>query len=99
MAHRSRAKGTRRERELARLACGQRAPLSGAAPGLPGDIVLSYGWRCEVKPRRDGWATLHRSLADADVLALKADRQPWLVVVLPDRFLTLVGGDTGCRQV
>jgi hypothetical protein len=79
---RSRDKGARREREAARLLGGQRVPLSGSAGGqFAGDVALPSGWKCEVKARAVGWALLYRWLQGADVLALKADRQPWLAVL------------------
>jgi Holliday junction resolvase len=82
-------KGTRVERELVNLllelgfVCS-RVPLSGAAGGAwSGDIHLELLGRIlkvEVKARRE-FATLHRWIAKADLLLLKADRQPALVVL------------------
>ena len=85
-------KGKRREAEFARLVGGQRVPLSGAAGGeFSQDVVLPNGWKAQVKARADGWRTLYTNLEGADLLALKADRRPWLVVLPIDRFIELIG--------
>lgn len=91
-----RRKGLDGEREFARLIGGKRVPLSGAAGGeFSGDVVDSRGWRWEVKRRRNGWQELYKWLDGADVLAVRADRRPWLVVMPLDRFLDLTAGDKG----
>jgi hypothetical protein len=75
-------KGTRRELEVAHALGGVRQPLSGALGGdLSGDVRLPNGWRVEVKARRNGSKTLYAWLSDKDVLAVRADRKPWLAVV------------------
>lgn len=90
----SRDKGLRREREFAALVGGQRVPLSGAAGGEFGeDVLMPNGWRVQVKARADGWRTLYADLGEADLLALKADRRPWLVVLPVGAFLKLLGKD------
>lgn len=43
--------------------------------------MLPNGWRAQVKARAGGWCTLYRALDRADLLALKANRRPWLVVL------------------
>ena len=93
---RSRDKGARRERELARLLGGQRVPLSGAAGGeFSEDVVVPGLGRVQVKARRDGWRTLYAALAGgADALALRADRRPWLVVMPVETVLRLLGRTT-----
>lgn len=84
-------KGARREREFARLVNSRRVPLSGSAGGpFGGDVVLPNGWRAQVKARAGGWRTLYRDLDGADLLALRADRRPWLVVLPLERFLGLL---------
>lgn len=91
MGRRERDKGYRREVEFARMVGGQRVPLSGAVGGDFGqDVVMPNGWRAEVKARADGWRTLYDALKGADLLALRADRRPWLVVLPIDRFLALL---------
>ena len=81
-------KGTRVERELVNelvklgLPCF-RVPLSGAAYGEC-DIhvpLLGRTRRVEVKVRGDGFKQLYSWIAGADLLALKADRRPPLMVL------------------
>jgi len=83
-------KGTRVERELVNelVALGLpcfRVPLSGAAGGQwSGDIhipLLGRTRRVEVKVRGDGFKQLYSWIAGADLLALKADRRPPLMVL------------------
>ena len=94
MGKQQRDKGARREREFAHLVGGERVPLSGAAGGsFAGDVRLPNGWRVQVKARADGWRTLYALLADADLLALKADRRDWLVVLPAERLLPLLTSD------
>lgn len=87
--NRSRGKGARREYEAARL--------------LPGGVKVSrmykegpdIHWRdldVEVKARADGWKELHKWLANAGMLMLKADRKPWLIVFEYDTFLDVLEG-------
>ena len=81
----SRQKGARTERAFAKLAGGERVPLSGALRGsLTNDVALPDGLRVEVKARRDGWRELYRWVLDEaerpDAVVLKADHRPWLVV-------------------
>lgn len=76
-----RRKGTRAERELARLLGGERVPLSGSAGGSYSGDVVALGLRWEVKARRDGFRQLYKWLDGKDALAVKADRKPWLVVL------------------
>lgn len=91
MGKMQRDKGVRREREFASLVGGQRVPLSGAAGGtFAQDVLLPNGWRAQVKARDAGWRMLYRDLGDADLLAVRADRAPWLVVMPVDRFLALL---------
>lgn len=94
MGNASRAKGLRRERELAKLVGGERVPLSGAAGGsFSADVRMPNGWRVEVKARAAGLKSLYAWLAGADVLALKADRQDWLAVLPAARFPALLGAE------
>jgi hypothetical protein len=93
-------KGTRIEQELVRqllklgLVCS-RVPLSGAAGGnFSGDIhveLLGRVHKVEVKARRE-FRTLHDWLTGNDLLLLKADRQPPLVVLSLPLFAELAAG-------
>jgi Holliday junction resolvase len=84
-----RRKGVRAERALASFlqAAGlraQRVPLSGAVRGYPGDIVvpvLGVDRVVEVKVRSAGFQTFYKWLEGRDLLIIKADRSPPLVVV------------------
>lgn len=74
----SRDKGARRERELVKLLPGS-MKISGLYKAGP-DLV----WRerpVEVKARATGWKLLYRWLQDVPILCVKADRQPWLVIM------------------
>jgi hypothetical protein len=95
-------KGLRVEQELVKLllALGLvcvRVPLSGAAGGeFTGDIhveLRGHKHRVEVKARKK-FATLHSWLAGADLLILKADRQPPLVVLSLAQFVELTQGQS-----
>jgi Holliday junction resolvase len=86
-----RAKGLRRERELARILDGERVPLSGAAGGSFAGDVDALGLRWEVKARRDGFRSLYAWLEGVDALAVRSDRHDWLVVMPIGRFLDLLG--------
>ena len=79
-----------REREIVRALqakgfAAARVPLSRAVGGrFSGDVVLPLLGRdlcVEVKARADGFRELYSWLAHRDVLIVKADRQPPLVVV------------------
>ncbi|MCH8346569.1 MAG: helix-turn-helix domain-containing protein [Chloroflexi bacterium] len=76
-----RQKGLRREREFAQLTGGKRVPLSGAAGGEYTGDVKALGMTWEVKARAAGFRELYKWLDGSDALALKADRQEWLVVL------------------
>lgn len=69
-------------------------PLSGAVGGeFSNDVILPNGKRVEVKARKDGFKELYRWIQDErekpDMLALKADRKPWLVVITLDEYMRL----------
>jgi hypothetical protein len=93
---RSREKGNRLERALARALqdagfCAERVPLSGAARGrFGGDLsvpLLGIDRRVEVKARADGFRQLYEWLDGADLLIVRADHSEPLVVV-PFHFAT-----------
>jgi len=84
-------KGTRAETEFARLVGGKRVPLSGALEELPGDVEWPGVGTGEVKRRKDGFAQLYGWLADNDFLALRRDRDEWLVVLRAKDLQRLLG--------
>ncbi|MFS0591733.1 hypothetical protein AB1L05_09035 [Cytobacillus horneckiae] len=92
MGKSQRDKGQRREREFAELIGGHRVPLSGAQKGYENDVIgLGMAW--EVKGRKTGFKTLYEWVLDErekpDAVALKVDRQPWLVCMTLDKFLEI----------
>lgn len=93
MGKASRDKGVRREREFCELTGGKRVPLSGAVGGEFANDVILNDKRVEVKARKDGFKELYKWLLDErakpDLLALKADRKPWLVVITLDEYMRL----------
>ncbi len=97
MAHPSKRKGDRCEREIVELhrAAGipaHRVPLSGSVGGVyGGDLRIAGSLRAEVKARAcgSGFATLERWLAGSDLLFLRRDRSSPLVVLPWDTYLHL----------
>ncbi|MCL8207231.1 MAG: hypothetical protein K6V97_04035 [Actinomycetia bacterium] len=83
---RAKDKGTKGEREFARLVRGQRVPYSGSLGGsLSNDVVLPDGLQAEVKRRGpDAFKELYRWVLDEreqpDLVAIRADGRPWLIV-------------------
>jgi len=96
MGRSQKTKGSRREREFARLINGTRIPLSGAAKHAgqehTGDVA-GLGLKFEVKARKNGFKTLYQWLDQEgiDALALKADRREWLVVMPIGKLMELIG--------
>jgi hypothetical protein len=86
-----RRKGDSGEREFARLVGGRRVPLSGSAGGTySGDVDWPGVGRGEVKRRKDGFKQLYAWLEGRDFLALRSDRQGWLVVLPLAKALELI---------
>jgi len=98
MGKKSQRKGTRIERELARLhrdaqIHAERVPLSGAAGGLfAGDLRVAGTLRAEVKARAsgEGFKTLERWLGGNDLLFLRRDRAKPLVVMEWDTYVRMM---------
>lgn len=99
MPSRSKAKGDRDERGLvaAAQAAGldaRRVPLSGAVAEFKGDVQIMTNdrvWLAECKHRANGFRQLYGWLADyIDVLTVRADRQPRLVVMREETFFDLI---------
>lgn len=105
MPSRSKQKGDRDERQLTEAARGagleaRRVPLSGAAEGFKGDVLITDAsgkvWTAECKVRADGFKQIYGWMADyIDVLTLRADRKPRLVVMREEVFFSLIGGENG----
>lgn len=89
-------KGSNGEREFARLIGGRRVPLSGSAGGpYAGDVEWPGVGRGEVKRRKSGFRQLYTWLEGRDFLALRADRQEWLVVMRLEKVMELIGKGAG----
>ncbi len=87
-------KGYRGEHNLVKLLKkaglnAERVPLSGATEFAKGDVVVE-GLVGEVKLRKDGFKQIYKWLDDKDLLFLKADRKPYLVVMELDEFMKLL---------
>ena len=70
----------------------KRVPLSGAQKDFSGDVIINDEMIGEVKARRSSFKSLYKWLTDRDVLFVKADRKPFLVVMPLEVFIKLVGG-------
>ena len=100
MAHASKRKGSRIEREVVNLhreagIPAERVPLSGAAGGsFAGDLRIGEVLTAEVKARGNGagFKTLERWLGENDMLFLRRDRAAPLVVMTFDTYLKLFEG-------
>jgi hypothetical protein len=97
---RSRDRGARVERAVVNALKAEgfpavRVPLSGAAGGrFGGDIIVPVRGRdlCgEVKARAGGFRQLYGWLEGCDLLVLKADTQPPLVVLRLDLAVVIMG--------
>lgn len=88
----SRRKGVTGEREFARATGGERVPLSGALGGnYANDVVLPNGLQAEVKRRGpNDFRRLYAWVLDErerpDLVAIRADGQPWLIVQTLERW-------------
>jgi len=88
-----RRKGNAGEREIAKLLGGQRIPLSGAAGGrFTGDVVVPVLGVGEVKRRKNGFKQLYAWLDGNDFVAVRADRQEWLIVLPVETVKELLDG-------
>ena len=84
----SRDKGARAELEVARL-LGATKVSRMYQPGP--DLQMPDGRWVEVKRRKKAWSRLYDWLSDdAQILALRADREPWLVVMTLGTFLDIM---------
>ena len=78
----------------------KRVPLSGAAPGYKGDLVILEEFQAEVKKRAEGngFATLERWLGQNDMLFLKRNRQLPMVVLDWATYTKLIRGYKSCNM-
>ena len=95
MSKMQRDKGNRVEREIVNFLKekgieAKRVPLSGAAEGFKGDIIIDGCLRAEVKARKDGFKQLYQWLEGNDYLFIKANRKKVLVVMTIDEFIKLL---------
>ena len=92
----SKRKGYRGEAEIVRLlrqhgVDAKRVPLSGSAKHFqPGDVVIEGYLTAEVKRRKNGFKQLYEWLENRNLVFLRADRRPWLVVMDFELFLQLM---------
>ncbi len=98
MGKMQRNKGNRVEREIVNYLKdngipAKRVPLSGAAEGFKGDIIIDGSLRAEVKARKDGFKQIYDWLEGNDYLFIKANRKPVLVVMEIDEFIRLIKED------
>ena len=98
MGKMQRNKGSRVEREIVNYLKdngipAKRVPLSGAAEGFKGDIIIDGSLRAEVKARKDGFKQIYDWLEGNDYLFIKANRKPVLVVMEIDEFIRLIKED------
>jgi len=100
MGKSQRDKGYRGERAVVKFLqahgiSAKRVPLSGAAEGFPGDVIVADKYTAEVKWRKNGFKELYKWLEGKDLAFLKADRKPFLVVMTGDMFCKIIGGSSG----
>ncbi|HEW92324.1 MAG TPA: hypothetical protein ENF81_07260 [Thermotogaceae bacterium] len=69
----------------------RRVPLSGSAEGFKGDVIVE-GMTGEVKVRRHSFKKLYEWLENRDLLFVKMDRKPYLVVMNLETFSKLLKG-------
>ena len=102
-----RQKGNRVERQIVHLLRSrgidaERVPLSGAAGGsFSGDILIAGKYRAEVKARSNGqgFRMLEAWLEGSDLLILKRDRRPPIVVMAFDAYARLLHSTLCTTQV
>lgn len=93
MGKKSKRKGNRAEREVVRLLKdlginAKRVPISGAAEGFKGDVVIDDRITAEVKIRASGLKTVY-SWFTQPVLFMRTNKRPWLVVMDVNTFVKL----------
>ena len=96
MGRSQKRKGYRGEHNLEKLLKtaglnAERVPLSGATKFAKGDVVVE-GLVGEVKWRKDGFKQIYKYFEGKDLLFIKADRKPYLVVMRLEEFIELLRG-------
>ena len=94
MGRMQKRKGSRVEREIVNYLkkhgiSAKRVPLSGAAEGFKGDILIDSNLKAEVKARKEGFKQIYNWLAGNNFLFIKANNKPTLVVMTIDEFIRL----------
>ena len=97
MSKRQRDKGARVERELNKyfqqqVFFSKKVPLSGAVEHYKGDLILKLDkeYQLEVKARKNGFKTIYQFLNSNDILAIKANNKPFLLVLEIDKFIEIM---------
>ena len=98
MGRRSPRKGARIEREMVNMLRdagiqAERVPLSGSCGGsFSGDLIIDGKYTAEVKARGTGggFTLIDRWLEDRDVLIVKQDRKPPLMVLTFQAYSDLI---------
>jgi Holliday junction resolvase len=97
MPTRSQRKGKRIEylvrNHFRKLGRCERVPCSGNARAFKGDLIFIYKgdtYKVEVKSRSDGFKNFYKWLEKVDILVVKADQKPPLVILPFDTFHKLL---------
>jgi len=95
MAKKSRDKGLRIEREVVNRhkdigVVARRVPLSGAAEGYPGDVIIADHFTGEVKARKAGFKSIIDWLGDNDILFLRPDGDTPYVFMPWETYIQLI---------
>ncbi len=99
MGKASRDKGALFEREVVNALKehhlnAKRVPLSGAAEGFKGDVLVDVHWqdkplKLECKRRANGFGLIYDNLGDNDAVVVRADRKPAVVCMSLEMFARL----------
>lgn len=100
MGKMQRDKGNRFERATVNAFKGlnipaRRVPLSGATDFAKGDVIVTLrgkDYQAECKARAAGFKQLYGWLEGNDLLIVKADRQPALMIMPVEEFCRLIQG-------
>ena len=59
---------------------------------------MDKDYQVEVKARKDGFKTIHKFLKSNDILALKSNNKPFLLVLEIDKFIEIVRANVESRK-